>query len=64
MPGPHALQRPLRCVLEGAHSTCWGDNANILGFNNLTPIGVGLKLDSSAYDVFVTGFAIGLAVSF
>jgi len=74
-----ALNRPVRYVLEAAHSTYFGDNANILGFNNLTSLGVGLELDSSAYDVFVTrtrlvaryafgknvsGFAIGLAVSF
>ncbi len=74
-----ALDRPLRYVLEGAHTTYWGDNANILGFNHLTSLGVGFELDSSAYDVFVTrtrlvaryafgrnvsGFAIGLAMSF
>ena len=77
--GLTALQRPLRYVLEAAHSTYWGDNANILGFNNLTSLGVGLELDSSAYPVFVTrtrlvaryafghnvsGYAIGLAMSF
>jgi hypothetical protein len=74
-----ALQRPLRYVLEAAHSTYWGDNANILGFDNLTSLGVGLELDSSAHDVYVTrtrlvmryaighnvsGFSIGLAMSF
>jgi len=77
--GLTALDRPLRYVLEAAHSTYWGDNANILGFNHLTSLGVGFELDSSAYDVFVTrtrlvaryafgrdvsGFAIGLAMSF
>jgi len=77
--GLQALERPLRYVLEAAHTTYWGDNANLLGFNNLSSVGVGLELDSSAYDVFitrtrlvaryafghnVTGFAIGLAVSF
>jgi len=77
--GLTALQRPLRYVLEAAHTTYWGDNANVLGFNNLTSLGVGFELDSSAYDVFVTrtrlvaryafgrnvsGFALGLAVSF
>jgi hypothetical protein len=77
--GLTALQRPLRYVLEAAHTTYWGDNANVLGFNNLTSLGVGLELDSSAYPVFVTrtrlvaryafghnvsGFAVGLAMSF
>jgi len=73
------LQRPLRYVLEGAHSTFFGAQAGILGFNHLTSLGVGLELDSSAYDIYVTrarvvgryvfgqnvrGFSIGLAVSF
>jgi len=73
------LQRPLRYVLEGAHSTFFGAQAGILGFNHLTSLGMGLELDSSAYDIYVTrarvvgryvfgqnirGFSIGLAVSF
>ena len=77
--GLYALERPLRYVLEAAHTTYWGDNANILGFSNLSSVGIGLELDSSAYDMFVTrtrlvaryafghnvtGFAIGLALSF
>ena len=73
------FQRPLRYVLEGAHSTFLGAQAGILGFNHLTSLGVGLELDSSAYDIYVTrarvvgryvfgqnvrGFSIGLAVNF
>jgi hypothetical protein len=73
------LQRPLRYVLEGAHSTFFGAQAGILGFNHLTSLGVGLELDSSAYDIYVTrarvvgryvfgqnvrGFSIGLAINF
>jgi hypothetical protein len=65
--------------LEAAHSTYWGDNANILGFNHLASLGVGFEFDSSADDVFVTrtrlvarfdfgrdvsGFAVGLAMRF
>jgi len=73
------LHRPLRYVLEGSHTTFFGDQAGVLGFNYLTSVGMGLELDSSAYDLFitrtrlvgryvfgqnVTGFSIGLAVSF
>jgi len=73
------LQSPLRYVLEGAHSTFLGAQAGILGFNHLTSLGVGLELDSSAYDIYVTrarvvgryvfgqnirGFSIGLAINF
>lgn len=65
--------------LEAAHSTCWGDIANILGFRRLASLGVGFECDSSADDVFVTttrlvarhdfgrdiaGFAVGLAMRF
>ena len=77
--GIKLLKRPLRYVLEGAHTTYLGDQRGILGFNNLSSIGLGFELDSSAYDVVVTrtrlvgrymfghnvsGFTIGLAVSF
>ena len=73
------FQRPLRYVLEGAHSTFFGAQAGILGFNHLTSLGVGLELDSSAYDIYVTrarvvgryvfgqnvrGVSIGFAVNF
>ncbi len=73
------MQRPLRYVLEYTHSTFFGDLDGVLGFNHLNTFGVGLELDSSAYDFFVTrwrmvarytigesvsGWSLGLAVSF
>lgn len=75
--GLTALQRPLRYVLEAAHSRFFGDQAAI-GFDALNSLGVGLELDSSAHDVIVSrtrlvfryrfgdqveGTAVGLAVS-
>lgn len=77
--GISMLQRPLRYVLEFAHTTFLGDLDGVLGFNDLSSFGTGLELDSSAYDVtvtrtrlmaryivgeHVTGWSIGLAVSF
>lgn len=73
------LKRPLRYVLEFAHTRFFGDLDGVLGFNDLSSFGTGLELDSSAYDVtvtrtrlmarymvgeHVTGWSIGLAVSF
>jgi len=73
------LSRPLRYVLEFAHTRYLGDQAGILGFDYLSTIGLGLELDSSAYDIVITrtrlvaryafgnnvsGVSIGLAVSF
>ena len=72
-------KRPLRYVLEFAHTTFLGDLDGVLGFNYLSSLGTGLELDSSAYDVTVTrtrlmaryqvgehvsGWSLGLAVSF
>ena len=77
--GATMLERPLRYVLEFAHTTFLGDLDGVLGFNYLSSIGTGLELDSSAYDAVVTrtrlmarykvgehvrGWSIGLAVSF
>jgi hypothetical protein len=74
-----ALSRPVRYVLEFAHTTYLGDQAGLLGFNQLTSLGVGLELDSSAHKVIVTrtrlvlrycfgqnvtGTSVGFAVSF
>lgn len=74
-----ALDRPLRYVLEYSHSHYLGSQAGVLGFDYLSTVGVGLELDSSAYDVFVTrtrlvarymfgdnvsGLSLGLAISF
>ena len=57
----------------------FGDQRGVLGFDRLTSVGAGLELDSSAYNVFITrtrlvgryvfgtnvsGFSVGLAVSF
>jgi hypothetical protein len=73
------LERPLRYVLEFAHTTFVGDLDGVLGFNYLNSFGTGLELDSSARDTpvtrtrlmarykvgeHVTGWSIGLAVSF
>jgi len=73
------LQRPLRYVLEFAHTSFLGDLDGVLGFNHLSSFGTGLELDSSARDIavtrtrlmarykvgeHVTGWSIGLAVSF
>jgi len=77
--GLTALDRPLRYVLEAAHTTYLGSQRGLLGFNYMSSLGAGFELDSSAYDVLVTrtrivaryafgenvrGFAIGLAMSF
>ena len=73
------LERPLRYVLEFAHTTFLGDLDGVLGFNHLSSFGVGMELDSGARDIAVTrtrlmaryrvgedvtGWSIGLAVSF
>jgi len=77
--GLHALDRPVRYVLELSHSQYLGSQANVLGFNRLTSLGTGLELDTSAHEVFVTrvravvryvfgnnvsGVSLGLAASF
>ena len=77
--GAVMLERPLRYVLEFAHSRFFGDLDGVLGFNDLSSFGAGLELDSSARDAYITrsrlmvrykigdnvaGWSIGLAVSF
>ena len=77
--GGTMLERPLRYVLEFAHTTFIGDLDGVLGFNYLSSVGAGLELDSSAYGISVTrtrlmarykvgenvrGWSVGLAVSF
>jgi hypothetical protein len=52
--GLWALDRPLRYVLELSHSQYLGSQAGVLGFNRLTSLGLGLELDTSARDAFVT----------
>lgn len=52
--GLTALQRPLRYVLEGAHSVYLGSQTGLLGFDHLSSVGAGIELDSSAHEVYVT----------
>ncbi|MGY6039128.1 hypothetical protein [Aeromonas sp. AE23HZ002T15] len=73
------LDRPLRYVLEAARTEYLGEQRGLLGFNSLNSLGLGLELDSSKYDIFVTrtrlvarymfsnnthGYSVGLAMSF
>ena len=77
--GLTALHRPVRYVLEFTFSHYFGNQDDILGFNNLCSLGAGLELDSSYYSKLfsrvrlmgryrfgedVSGFSIGLGISF
>jgi Autotransporter beta-domain len=77
--GLTALNRPVRYVLEAAQTVFLGDLRGALGFDDLTSLGVGLELDSSAHDIIITrtrvvfrykfghnveGTSIGVAISF
>jgi hypothetical protein len=78
--GLTALHRPVRYVLEFTYSHYFGNQDDILGFNNLFSIGTGLELDVSRYQsLFITrirliaryrfgenvsGWTIGLGISF
>ncbi|CAB3788505.1 hypothetical protein [Paraburkholderia fynbosensis] len=77
--GLTALERPLRYVLETAYSHYFGESAGVLGFNDLTSVGVGLELDSGRYPIIITrtramvryvfghnvhGVSFGFAISF
>jgi hypothetical protein len=74
-----ALHRPVRYVLEFAYSLYFGNQDDILGFNNLFSFGAGLELDVSYYSKLfsrirligryrvgqnVSGYTIGLGISF
>ncbi len=74
-----AFERPVRYVLEAAHSRFFGEQKDALGFNTMNSLGLGMELDVSAYEVFVSrirlvarrmfgdgvnGSSLGLAVSF
>lgn len=74
-----ALQRPVRYVLEYAHTRFLGDLEGALGFTYVNSFGAGLELDTSRYDAYatrlrlllrykvgnnVTGWAVGVAASF
>jgi hypothetical protein len=77
--GLSALERPVRYVLEYAYTSFLADLQGVLGFDDVHSFGVGLELDTSKHDVYVTrtrlvvrykignnvtGYAVGLAVSF
>jgi hypothetical protein len=77
--GLTALERPVRYVLEYAYTTFLADLKGVLGFDDVHSFGAGVELDSSHHDVYVTrtrllvrykvgnnvtGWALGLAVSF
>jgi hypothetical protein len=77
--GAAALERPVRYVLEYAHTRFLGDLEGALGFRYVNSFGAGLELDSGARDVHVertrlmvrykvgnnvTGWAVGLGLSF
>ena len=74
-----ALERPVRYVLEYAYSRFLGDLEGALGFAYMNSFGLGLELDTTKYDSYVTrarllvrykagndvtGWAVGLAASF
>jgi len=74
-----ALDRPLRYVLEYAHTRFLGDLDGALGFTAVNSFGAGLELDTGRYETYVTrlrlvlrykvgdnvrGWAAGLAASF
>lgn len=74
-----ALERPVRYVLEYAHTRFLGDLEGALGFTYVNSFGAGLELDTSRYDALatrlrlllrykvgnnVTGWAVGVAASF
>jgi hypothetical protein len=78
--GLTALDGPVRYVLEFAYSYYFGNQDDILGFNNLFSLGTGIELDISAHSIFwisrvrmmfryrfgenVSGYTIGLGISF
>jgi hypothetical protein len=73
------LHRPVRYVLEFTFSHYFGDQEDMLGFNNLFSLGAGLEVDTSAYlyltqrvrligryrfGANVAGWSFGLGISF
>lgn len=77
--GVTVMDRPLRYVLEFAHTQYLGDLRGALGFDWLSSLGAGIEFDSSKYDIIVTrtrllyryqfgdnvqGWSLGVAVSF
>jgi hypothetical protein len=77
--GMQVFDMPLRYVLEYAYTRFLGDLEGVMGFEDIHSFGIGLELDSSKHDIWVTrtrllarykvgnnveGWAVGLAVSF
>jgi hypothetical protein len=77
--GAVLFERPLRYVLEFAHTSYFGDSKDALGFDRLNSVGAGLELDTSRHQQWITrlrlvaryrfgpnvrGTSIGLALSF
>jgi hypothetical protein len=77
--GLSVFDRPLRSVVEFAHTQFLSDLRGALGFQWLSSVGAGLEVDASKYDIFVSrlrivgryqfgdnvrGWSIGVAVSF
>lgn len=78
--GMHALDRPVRYILEFAHTSYFGQDARVMSFNHLTSLGTGLELDTSKYHPLwisraravvryvsgqnVHGVSLGIAVTF
>ncbi|MDM0045916.1 hypothetical protein QTH91_15615 [Variovorax dokdonensis] len=78
--GFYSMGRPLRYVTEYSYSRYMGSQAEVLGFNQLSTVGLGLELDTSKYNPFyvsrlrlvaryvfgnnVEGVSLGLAASF
>jgi hypothetical protein len=51
--GYSAFDRPVRVVFDGAHSWFTANQTEILGFDQLSKVGVGLELDLGAKDILV-----------
>ncbi|MGL4268609.1 MAG: hypothetical protein ACRCR6_02335 [Plesiomonas sp.] len=77
--GMHLFERPVRVVLESAHTEFLDEQRGALGFDYLTSFGLGMEIDTSKYDIWIsrtrlvaryitgdntTGYSLGLAVSF
>lgn len=54
--GIELIGRPVRYVVEVAHSQFFGDQANVLGFDRLTKVGGGLELDVGRTESTLLGF--------
>ena len=74
-----AMNKPVRYVLEAAHTSYFGDMRGALGFKALNSLGVGLELDTSARGKIISrarvvfryqfghnveGTSVGFAISF